>query len=190
LLLPLVLLTAAIDEGAARTRWQGVSFVQAIDTAHQLDLGEKSLLLALAGTRKGRVPAGSSANSMEAPERRGDFARELVAWIDSFDLAGRAVIVDRARTSSGVSDAHYGVRPVDVMREMPAALKALTPAQQLAAVALLALYNGEEAQAALKGKRHATMNPPAVAAFAALREAASEVAYKHLLRLIATYRGW
>jgi hypothetical protein len=166
LLLPLVLLTAAVDEGAAWTRRESISFAQAIDTAHQLDRGERSMLLALAGTRKRRFPAGSGTDAREAPEapwRRGTFACELVAWIDCFDLAGRAVIVDRARALSGAPDAHYGVRPMDVVRNMPVALKALAPARQLAAIALLALHNGEEAQAVFKGKRARDDKLPAVA---------------------------
>lgn len=194
LLLPLVLLTAAIDEGAARARWQGVSFAQAVDTAHALDLGEKGMLLALAGMVPSRVAsaaAGAGAvGGVGDPWRRFDFARELAAWVERFDLAGRALAVDRDRLESGAPDAHFAVRPVDAMREMPAVLKALPPAQGLAALAVLALYNGDDAQAAFKGKRRAALNPPAVEAFAALRRAAGEEAHAHLLRLVAAYRGW
>lgn len=111
-----------------------------------------------------------------------------MAWVDRFGLDGRVVTVDRARVGGG-ADAQYGVRPVDAMREMPAVLKPLTTVQQLAAVALLALCDGEEAQAVFEGKRRAAM-PPAVEGFATLREAAGEAAYAHLMRLIAAYRGW
>jgi hypothetical protein len=76
------------------------------------------------------------------------------------------------------------------MREMPAVLEALPPVQGLAALAVLALHNGDGARAAFKGKRRAALNPPAVEAFAALRQAAGEDAHAHLLRLVAAYRGW
>lgn len=194
LLLPLVLLTAAIDEGAARARWLDVSFAEVVDTAHSLDLGEKDTLLALAGMGLPQAVVGAAETDAPArpgtPWRRVHFARELTAWIERFDLAGRAVTVDRERLASGAPGAHYGVRPVDLMREMPAVLKALEPAQGLAALAVLALYNGGDARAAFKGKRRAALNPPAVEAFAALRRLAGEDAHAHLLRLVAAYRGW
>lgn len=170
LLLPLVLLTAAIDEGAARARWRGVGFAQAVGTAHRLDTLEKGMLLALAD-RDGAV----------------DFAAELAAWIDRFGLDGAALEVDRGRLDGGDQ---YGVRPVRPMRDMPGVLKPLPAARRLAAVAVLALYNDTDAEAVFKGKRHVAMNPPAVEGFTALRREAGEASHAHLLRLIAAYRGW
>ena len=170
LLLPLVLLTAAIDEGAARARWQGVSFARGVGAAHQLDVGEKGMLLAVAD-QGGAV----------------DFAAELAVWIERFGLADVALEVDHDRLGRGD---HYGVRPIQPMRGMPGVLKPLAAERRLAALAVLALYNDTDARAVFKGKRHAAANPPAVEGFEALRGSAGQGAHAHLLRLIAAYRGW
>ncbi len=74
---------------------------------------------------------------------------------------------------------------------MVAALKPLSVARRLAAVALLALYNGPNASDTFRAKRlAATLNPPAIEGFAAIRDEAGDDAHAHLLRLIAAYRGW
>ena len=193
-LLPLVLLTAAVDEGAARARWAGVSFAQAVDCACRLDIREKDVLMALAGEG---LPVGFAAEVASgvfevptAPWRRADFARELAGWVERFGLAGTVLDVEWDRLRSGASDAHYGVRPVADMAEMPVLLKPLPPVQSLAALAILALYNGDAAREGFKGKRKAGLNPPAVESFAALRRLGGAEAHAHLLRLIASYRGW
>jgi len=48
LLLPLVLLPAAVDEEAARARWRDVSLAEAVSQAYRLDLREKAMLRHLA----------------------------------------------------------------------------------------------------------------------------------------------
>ena len=103
-------------------------------------------------------------------------------------LAGVALEVDRTRLDRGD---HYGVRPIcGAVGEMPAVLARLETPRRLAALAVLALRNGEDTNKAFKGKCRATLNPPAVDGFAALREAAGPGTHAHLLRLIAAYRGW
>lgn len=169
--LPLVLLTAALDQDAASARWQRLTFAEAVGNAPQLDPDQKDILLALAGTK------GSAY-----------FPLELRGWIDRFALDGVALRVDRGRLAEGD---HYGVRPIaETMGEMPAVLKSLEPPRALAALAVLALYNGADTEKAFKGKRRAGLNPPAVEGFAVLREAAGVDAHADLLRLIAAYRGW
>jgi hypothetical protein len=171
LLLPLVLLTSALDHDAAQARWQFLSLAEVIGCAPQLDQDQKDILLALAG-QEGAV----------------NFGSELAAWIDRFGLAGIALDVDQARLDRGD---HRGVRPISgALGKMPAVLARLETPRSLAALAVLALYNGEDTNKAFKGKRRATLNPPAVDGFAALREAAGPDAHAHLMRLIAAYRGW
>jgi hypothetical protein len=142
-----------------------------VGCAPLLDRDQKGILLALAG-RAGAV----------------DFASELAAWIDHFGLAGVALEVDRARLDRGD---HYGVRPIcGALGKMPAVLARLEAPRRLAALAVLALRNGEDTSKAFTGKRRAPLNPPAVEGFAALRDAAGPGTHAHLVRLIAAYRGW
>ena len=173
MVLLVMFLTAAIEEGAARLRWGAIDFVAAVAKAPALDDSEKAVLFALAG------PSGND-----------DFAVELRDWVDGHNLADRVFRVDRQRLGNGSSHAHYAVTPAIVMHKIVPCLKPLEHSAQLAAVAVLALYNGYDARDAFKGKRLAHLNPPALEAFRAMRGYEGETACSALLRLIALYHGW
>ena len=173
MVLPVMFLTAAIEEGAARLRWEAIDFVAAVASAPALDDREKAVLFALAG-----------------PSSHDDFAVELRDWVDGHNLAERAFRVDRQLLGNGSGHAHYGVTPAIVMHKIVPLLKPLEQSAQLAAVAVLALYNGFDARDAFKGKRLAHLNPPALEAFRTMRGYEGETACSALLRLIALYHGW
>ena len=173
MVLPVMFLTAAIEEGAARLRWGGIDFVSAVASAPALDDSEKSILSALA-----------------EPRSHDDFAVELRDWVDGHDLADRVFQVDRQLLGNGTAHAHYGVAPAIVMHKIVPCLKPFEHSAQLAAVAVLALCNGYDARDAFKGKRLAHLNPPALEAFRAMRGYEGEAACSALLRLIALYHGW
>ena len=173
MVLPVMFLTAAIEEGAARLRWGGIDFVAAVASAPALDESEKAVLCALA-----------------EPRGHDDFAVELRDWVDVHNLADRVFRVDRQLLGNGTAHAHYGVTPAIVMHKIVPYLKPLEHSAQLAAVAVLALYNGFDARDAFKGKRLAHLNPPALEAFRAMRGYEGEAACSALLRLIALYHGW
>ncbi len=145
LLLPLALLTAAIDEGAAKARWQAVSLVDLAGAATMLDSDQRSMLVTLAG-----APVLVEAGPDHVPIPRPGFARELVDWIDRFDLDATAFSVDRTTFDAG--NGPYAVRPSALMNQMPRVIKPLRSAQQLATVVVLSLYNRSEARAAFNGK--------------------------------------
>ena len=191
LLLPLLLLTAALDREAAAIRWSAVTFVQAVGAAHRLDHDQKEVLRALGQASLEPSAEGVSANGETVPtcQAHDGFARQAVSWIDRFGLDGRVVQVDKGRLAGGGEDAHHGVRPLWPSSELPKVLRQLAPGQRLAAVALLALHNPAATQDALKGRGRPALNPAAVQSFAGLREA-GDGAYPHQLRLLATYRGW
>ena len=173
MLLPLILLTAALDEGAAVARWRDVSFAKALSTAPAMDGGQKAILLALAGV-----------------EDNSEFDEEVVSWADHFDLAGSALTIDRADVAAHSPNGHYCIEPIEPLGQMPKILKQIPAVSQIAAVAVYALYNGTDAQSVFRGKRLAGMNPPAVDAFRIIRDAAGQPAHAHLLRMIAAYHGW
>ncbi len=93
-ILPLVTLTMALDEGAAKARWQGVNFIQAVAEC-VLDRQQKQVLLHLAGYRSPGLP---------------DFAGELFSWVARFGLDAGLVDVDPNMTA-GHPDRHHAVRP-------------------------------------------------------------------------------
>ena len=93
-ILPLALLTAAIDEGAARARWQNVGFAEAVGEC-VLDQRQKAVLLHL-GAYHGSTPP--------------NFGDELHKWIDRFGLAkGLMDIGEAASHEPGYR--HHSVRP-------------------------------------------------------------------------------
>jgi hypothetical protein len=136
--------------------------------------------------------AGSSAlvraDSVSAQLPRARFARELINWIDRFNLDANAFVVDRTKIDS--ESGQYAVLPSALMREMPKVIKPLRLIQQLAAVVVLSLYNRADAQDVFKSKRLASMNPVGLDAFAVMRVEGGEETHSHLLRLLAAYRGW
>ena len=181
LALPLALLTAAADVGAARARWSGLRLASAMDTARLLDGPQKDMMLALAD--------GAAPKIIERfGWRWGSFAAELAEWIERFDLAGEVLTLDRARLLSGARDAHYTVRPVQLMDKMAPVLRTLPRARLAAAVVVLGLYEGAGAMRMLK--RRPLLNPPIIDAIEDLRGHAGEDGYANFLRLIAAYRGW
>lgn len=173
MVLPVMFLMAAIDEGAARCRWRDMDVVAAVSSASVLDNTQKAVLLALAG-----------------PRSHDDFAVELRDWVDEHNLADRVFQIDRRLLESGGAHAHYGVTPAIVMHQIVPCLKLLEHSAQLAAVAVLGLYNGLDARDAFKSKRLARLNPPVLEAFHATRAHKGEGACSSLLRLIALYHGW
>ena len=170
MLLPLILLTAAIDQPAAEARWSDVSFVDALCSVEAWDADRKAIIWALAA--QAPVP----------------FDEELIAWIARFNLVNKIVAVNRACVLASHPNSHHCVRPIDNLSKIPSLIRKLPEPAQLAAVAFLCFYNPPDSEATLNSKRFAVMNPPVMDALAALR--AVPGASAHLLRLIPSYSGW
>jgi hypothetical protein len=168
--LPLILLTAAIDEPAAQARWSDVSLVDALCSVDAWDADRKAIIWALAA--QAPVP----------------FDEELVAWIARFNLVNKIVSVNRACVLASHPNAHHCVRPIDNLSKMPALIRKLPMPAQLAAVALLCFYNPSDTAATYNSKRFAVMNPPVMDALASLQVVPGASA--HLMRLIPSYQGW
>ncbi|SDE30411.1 hypothetical protein [Belnapia rosea] len=181
LLLPLIVLTTAIDPGAAQARWAGVRFAQALATAPDLDGPQKDVVASMAS-----VEPPAPDNFDRFSWRWGHLADELCEWIDRHSLEGSTVTVDRRRLTSGSLDAHYAVRPVVAKDEMPVILRKLPEVRALAGVAVLCLYDPDVAHSVFK--RQAKLNPPVVDAILLLKEDSGS--YDNLLRMVAAYRGW
>lgn len=183
LLLPLVLLTTAVDQGAAQARWSKVNLAAAIATAHGLDGSQKDILLALAGSRPPQEP---DRYSWRSPWHWGTFAPELAAWTDRYGLAGSTLKIDDAVLKSGDRHAHYAVRPMVLMDKMPIALRRLDVLPAAATIVVLSLYDSGGARKVFK--RTGRANLPVVDAVMMFRD--DVAAYGNLLRMLAALRGW
>lgn len=179
LLLPLVMLTTALDQGAAQARWSGVSLAAAVGTAHGLDGPQKGILLALAGVE---LPQASGRFAWQW----GTFAPELAAWIDRYGLVDLTLKVDSAVLNSGERHAHYGVRPITHMDKMPLILRRMPALPAAATIVVLSLYNSADARKAFK--RLSQANLPVVDAVIMFQQ--DVAAYGNLLRMLAALRGW
>jgi hypothetical protein len=170
MMLPLILLTSAIDAPAAEARWSDVSFVDALCSVADWDADRKAIIWALAA----QAPA--------------PFDEELVAWVARFNLVNKIVSVNRACVLASHPNSHHCVKPIDNLAKIPALIRKLPVPAQLAAVALLCFYNPSDTEATYNSKRFAVMNPPVMDALAALL--AVPGASAHLMRLIPSYQGW
>ncbi len=179
LLFPILSVTTLLAPQLAAMRWAGMGLAAACDLAPEHDERQQELILALAGVPAAAAPRLSDPNS-------GQFAAELLTWIERHQLEGMAVRIRQPELDrASARDRHYAVRPVFESFDRLPQLAEVWPEGALApALTVLSLYNGYATKSALKGSPHD------VRAVEALLEFRRTGVIDHFFRLVALYPGW